>query len=118
MSYILDSNTIRRPKTLREENSTQAAQNRTLKGTITRDLFGSNKRIWILSYENITKAEYNLINSIYQSYLSTGNPKSFQVTETNYTISSVNVHVDLLTRQFRVGGTDYISDFTLILTEA
>ena len=118
MGFLLDSVSIRRPMSLEVENSTQMAQNRTLDGSVTRDYFGSNKRVWVLEYENTTKTDFDAINTIYQSYLSTGTAKSWAVTETNYTVSSTTVHVDLRQRDFSVGGTDYISDFTLILTEA
>lgn len=118
MAYLLNSTSIRPPRQIKESNSTQVAQNRTLSGAITRDYFGNNKRVWVLDYRNVSKTDFDTINTIYQSYLSTGTTKSWQVTETNYTISSTNVHVDLLQRDFSVLGTDYISDFSLILTEA
>lgn len=118
MAYLLAGSTIRRPIRLNVSNDTQMAQNRALSGSITRDYFGSNKRIWVLEYENTTKTDFDTINTIYTSYLSTGTAQTWEVTETNYTISQTSVHVDLKERGFRVGGTDYISDFTLILTEA
>lgn len=118
MSFLLAGSTIRRPKTMDVSNDTQSAQNRTLGGSVTRDYFGSNKRVWELEYENTTKADFDTINTIYLSYLSTGTAQTWEVTETNYPISQTTVHVDLKVRNFTVGGTDYISDFTLILTEA
>lgn len=118
MSYILASTTIRRPNGMTEDNSTQVTENRTLSGAVKRDYFGSNKRRWTLDYKNAAKSDYDTINTIYQSYLSTGNPQTFQITEANYTIGSTNVHVDLLSRGFGTKGSSYLSDFTLILTEA
>lgn len=118
MPYILDAVTIRRPNELEERNNTQMAQHRTLSGSIRRDYFGSNKRVWGLSYRNTNKTDFDIINTIYQSYLNTGSAKTWQVTETNYTVSAVSVHVELLERGFSVKGSDYISDFDLILTEA
>lgn len=118
MAYLLAGSTIRAPHDIEEDNSTQVAQNRTLAGSITRDFFGSNKRVWILNYENCKVTDFATINTIYQTYLTTGTTQTWQVTETNYTVSSTNVHVDLLQRGFRVRGTDYISDFTLTLIEA
>lgn len=118
MSYVLSGSTIKSPNTLGVNNDTQVAQNRTLDGTITRDYFGSNKRTWKLEYENTKKADFDTIDTIYQAYLSTANAVTWEVTENNYTISQTSVHVDLKSRDFRVGGEDYISDFTLILTEA
>ena len=118
MDYILNGTTIRAPYEFQETNSTQVAQNRTLAGTVTRDYFGSNKRIWVLKYETTKKSDFDTINTIYQAYLTNATAVSFQVTETNYTVSSTNVHVDLLQRDFSIRGSDYLSSFTLTLTEA
>lgn len=118
MSYLLSATTIRAPQELTETNSTQYAQQRTLSGTVGRDYFGSNKRVWVLSYQNTKKADYDTIKTIYDSYLSTATAIAWQVTETNYTIAATTVHIDLQERGFSVRGTDYISDFDLILTEA
>lgn len=115
--YLLDSITIRRPNQFTETNNTQVAQNRTLYGTNTRDYFGSNKRVWVLDFTIVKKADYDVIKAIYDSYLSTGTAKTWEVTETNYTISQTSVHVDLVERGFTIKGTDYLSDFTLTLTE-
>lgn len=118
MSYLLDGSTIRAPYEIQESNSTQFAQQRTLKGVVGRDYFGLNKRIWTMNYRNTKKADFDIIYAIYASYLLTATGKSFQSTETNYTIASTTVHVDLLQRGFTVRGSDYLSDFDLILTEA
>lgn len=118
MAYVLNSTTIRRPSQFTESNNSQSAQNRTLDGSITRDYFGDNKRVWTLDFENVKKTDYDTIKTIYDSYLSTGSTKTWEVTETNYTISSTNVHIDLVERGFSIKGVDYLSDFTLTLTEA
>lgn len=117
MAYLLSGSEIRRPTSITESNSTQEAQHRTLSGSYRRDYFGSNKRIWRLSYRNVKKSEYDTIKTIYDSYLSTGTGKTWEITETNYSVSSTTVHVDLLERGFSVKGSDYISDFDLILIE-
>lgn len=118
MAYLLDSTQIRAPHEFTEENSTQMAVQRTLNGNINRDYFGSNKRIWTLNYQNAQKSQYDAIKAIYDSYLATGATKTWAITETNYTVSSTRVHVDLLQRGFSIRGSDYLSDFTLTLTEA
>lgn len=118
MSYILNATTIRAPQNMNESNSTQYAQNRVLSGAVARDMFGSNKRVWALIYRNITKAEYDTIKAIHNTYLSTGNEVSWQVTETNYAVSATTVHVDIPERAFETGGETYLSNFTLVLTEA
>ena len=118
MSYLLDSQTLRAPQSFSEANNTQSTENRTLDGSISRDYFGANKRVWVLDYQNTNKTAYDTIKAIYDSYLSTGSTKSWQVTETNYTVSATMVHLDLAERGFSIRGTDYLSDFTLTLTEA
>jgi hypothetical protein len=118
MSYLLGGVSIKRPQSMSETNNTQTAQNRTLSGAVTRDQFGSNKKVWSLDYANITKTDFDIINNLYQTYLSTGTAQTWQITETNYPISLTNVHVDLVSRGFKVGGNQYLSDFTLVLTEA
>lgn len=118
MAYILNSTTIRSPHSFSESNNTQMAQNRTLDGSINRDHFGDNKRTWTLEYQNVTPSDYNTIKGIYDSYLTDSQAKTFEITETNYTISETNVHVDLVERGFSIRGTSYISDFSLVLTEA
>lgn len=117
MAYILDGDTLKRPNQVEEENSSQVAQHRTLDGSYRRDYFGANKRIWVLSYENTKKVDYDVINTIYDTYLSTNTAVTWEVTEANYTVSQTTVHVDLRVRNFSVKGSDYISNFDLILTE-
>lgn len=118
MSYLLNSTTIKAPNSMSVENSSQYAQQRTLQGDISRDYFGDNKRVWTLEYTNKQKTDFDTINNIYQTYLSTGTAVTWEVTETNYTVSQTTVHINLDERGFSVGGSDYISDFVLILTEA
>lgn len=118
MAYVLAGSSIRSPNEIEESNSTQYAQQRTLGGAIGRDYFGSNKRVWTLNYENAKPTDYDTINTIYESYLSTGTAQTWEITETNYDVDSTNVHVTLDVRDFRVKGDSYISNFTLTLVEA
>lgn len=103
---------------MQEDNDTQVAQKRNLAGNIRRDYFGSNKRMWTLTYTAVNVSDYNVIRSIYDTYLSTGTAVPFILDETNYNFASTNVHVDLKSRGFKYLGSDYLSDFTLTLTEA
>ena len=118
MAYLLGGSQIRAPHELSEANSTQVAQNRTLSGSITRDYFGTNKRVWKLEYRNVMPTDYNTIKATYTSYLTNALAKTWEITETNYTVAQTSVHLDLVERGFSVRGNDYLSDFTLILTEA
>ena len=118
MSFLLSSTAIRNPYSISESNSTQVAQQRTLAGSIGRDYFGSNKRVWKLEFKNVNPTAWTVIDGIYRTYLSTASAVTWEVTEANYTISQTSVHVDMQNRSFSVRGSSYISDFTLILTEA
>jgi hypothetical protein len=118
MSYLLNSSAIRPPASFDEDNGTQFAQQTTLQGSVGRDYFGSNKRVWTLTYENVNVTDYQTIKTIYDSYLATNTAKTWQVTETNYTVSSTYVHIDLTKRSFATKGDSYLSSFTLVLTEA
>lgn len=117
MPFLLSGAQIKGPGQIDEDNSTQTAQQRTLSGSINRDQFGSNKRVWALSYENVNPTDFTTIKNIYTTYLSTGAVVTWQITEANYTVASTNVHVDIQSRRFKVRGSSYISDFTLVLTE-
>ena len=117
MSYTLSATDIRRPNNFNELNSTQMAQNQTLDGTISRDYFGDNKRQWKLTYKNVNPADYAIIKNIYTAYLANPEGVTWQVSETNYTVAETRVHVDLVDRGFSVKGTDYLSDFDVVLTE-
>jgi len=118
MSYILNGTTIKSPTKIEESNNTQMAEKRVLSGAKSRDYFGSNKRVWKLTYHNVQKTYFDVLNTIYTNYLTTSTAVTWQSTETNYTISSTTVHVDIPDRAFTVGGEDYLSDFVVILTEA
>lgn len=118
MPYLLAATPIKAPNEMNESNSTQMAQHRVLAGDVGRDYFGSNKRVWILKYSNVQKADFDVIDGIYDTYLSTGTVVAWQSTETNYTIAATTVHVDLQEREFSVAGASYLSSFTLVLTEA
>lgn len=117
MAYILNGTTIRRPLEIRELNSTQMSEQRTLAGNVGRDYFGSNKRVWELTYENVTPTDFTTIKNLYLTYLSTETALTWEVTETNYTVTETDVHVDLAEREFSVRGETYLSNFTLVLKE-
>lgn len=118
MAYTLDSTTIRAPYSIKETSTTQYAQQKTLQGTVGRDYFGDSKRVWVLEYRNTKVSDYNTIKTIYDAHITSGVTKNFVSTESNYAVSSTPCHVDLQVREFSVRGSDYLSDFTLILTEA
>ena len=120
MAFTLGGSEIKRPKSLSEIRDEQYAQQKALDGTVARDYFSSRigtKRIWSLEYENVQPSEYDIIDAVYSTYKSTDTPVAWVSDETNYTISA-SVHMDLVNRKFSQSGNQYISSFTLKLTEA
>lgn len=117
MGYTLNATSIKSPKNMRVDNSTQYAENRTLGGSVGRDYFGSNKQIWVLDYENLNSTDFATIQTLYQLYLSNHSPLAFVISEGVYT-ATASVHVDLLTRSFGIPGSSYLSTTTLTLKEA
>lgn len=118
MAFLLDGTTIRNPINLEEQTVDQYAEQRVLTNGVGRDYFGTTKRIWILDFSNTKPVDYTTIKTIVDAYKTTVTTKTFQSTETNYTIASTRCHLDLIRRKFSVGGTTYLSDFSLVLTEA
>lgn len=121
MSWLLGGSAIRKPNSMNETNSTQVAQNRTLGGNVNRDYFGSNKNVMTLGFQSVNYSDWSTINAIYQAYLSDKTARSFQITDINYNgafTTARSCHIDLLTRDFTIPGSTYLSNFTLILTEA
>lgn len=118
MAYLLDGTIIRSPLNIEETTKDLYAQQTTLNNSVNRDYFGSTKRVWVLDYTNTKPNDHTTIKTISDSYKSTGTTKTWQSTETNYTIASTRVHIDLIRRRFNVRGNSYISDFSLVLTEA
>ena len=121
MGFILAGTEIRRPTQLNERKIERFSQVQTLDGRIHRDYYNSlvgTKRIWTLSFQNASASEYAAILAIYETYKNTDTVQTWEITETNYTVDQTNVHIDLIERQFSTPGSDYISSFQLILTEA
>lgn len=118
MAYTLSGTDLRAPTNFSEQQDSLMAQQRTLDGNKHRDYFGTLKRIWVLNYDNVNATDYATIYTLFQSYISADTPLTWQVTESNYIVSATTVHVDLRERQFNVKGSDYLSSFTLVLTEA
>lgn len=118
MAYLLNGSEIKRPSEIQERDSKQYAQHKTLDATVSRDSFGSAKRIWVLTYKNCNAADYNIIKTIRDTYRSNDTVISWESTESNYTIAETWVHIDMDNRVIGVPGSDYLSDFSVTLTEA
>lgn len=118
MAYILSGVTIRAPYEIKETNNTQMAVQRALSGALSKDLFGSNKRVWQLSFVNCKPADFSVIDAIYQAYLANNATVPWQITEPAYTVAQTSVHISRDDRGFSVRGSSYISDFTIRLEEA
>lgn len=117
IAYILNGITIPMPHHISEENGTQYVQHRVIEGDINRDFFGNNKRVWTLQYRNSKKTNYDVIKSIYDHYLTSGQFATWEIQGDNYSVSETNVHIELPERHFSTAGRSYISDYELTLLE-
>lgn len=119
MAFSVGGIEIKRPKSIKEVRVEQYAQQKALDGTVSRDYFSSRvgtKRVWELSYDNVQPSDYNVIDGVYTTYKSTDTAQPWVSDYVNYDVGAT-VHMDLVNREFTQQGTDFISSFTLILTE-
>jgi hypothetical protein len=86
--------------------------NITIDGTSKRDIT-ARKWQYLLEYKNISTTDANTIYTIYNLQTTV----TWQVTETNFTVSSRDVHVDISPRQYFTHGSDYLVNLILTLTE-
>lgn len=121
MAFVLAGTEIRSPISIEERTTERYAQVQTLDGRIHRDYYNSlvgSKRVWVLAYRNTQPSEYDTIKTIYETYKNTDTVQTWEITEANYTVAQTNVHLDLIERKFGTPGSDYISEFELVLTES
>ena len=114
MSYNLGLITLPTPKRgdfTRRQIETGAGF-MTLDGTTKKDIT-NRKEQYVLSYELLTQAEISSILSEYDLQTT----RDFSVNETNLTIASTPVHIDIKDRRYNTAGDSYREDLTLILTE-
>ncbi len=111
MSYILGATTLPNPKEFNREFIEVSAENLSLEGRTTKDIFKRKERFF-LKFQHLTPAQVASILSEYNAETE----KNFEVTETNLTIAATLVHIAFSPRDY-MKGNEYRSDFTLILTE-
>ncbi len=111
MSYILGATTLPNPKEFFREPIEVSVENVSLEGRTTKDIFKRKER-FILRFQHLTPAQVASILSEYDVETT----KDFEVTETNLTIAATPVHIRITPRDY-MKGSEYRSDFNLILTE-
>ena len=111
MAYILNGTTLKSPTTFDRETIESSVKHNLLTGRTVKDIRNRKDR-FILTFQYLSAAERNAIINIWQLETCV----TFEVTETNLTIASTDVHVEIPERGYLKGG-DYREFFTLILTE-
>lgn len=112
MSYTLGSITLPNPKSFSRTLIESGASVITLNGRTKRDIINRKER-YVLGYEMLSQTNVNLILSEYNLQQA----RYFTVSETNLTIPSTLVHIDIADREYNTKGVSYREDFNLILTE-
>ena len=82
-----------------------------LSGETKKDITNRKER-YVLRFQYLTPSEVNSILSEYNLETT----RNFEVTETNLTINSTPVHIEMQRREYASGG-EYRENLTLILTE-
>ena len=112
MSFILGAQTLLNPKSFKREFVETSASNLLIEGKTTKRVENRKER-FTLTYQNLTAAQASSILSEYD----TDETRLFQVTESNLTIATTKVHIDVSTRNYPLTGKAYRHDLTLVLTE-
>lgn len=112
MAYYLGNITLPRPKNFRKEVVEKSNKIVTLNNTTKKDITGRKYR-YILEFRFLTQDQINLILTEYD--LAT--TRNFSSDETNNTIASTPVHVELGVREYNTPGNEYREDIVLSLEE-
>lgn len=112
MSWILGDITLPSPQGYQREPVLIVADVQMIDGSTKRDIVRRKYR-HVLTFTQLTQTEVNSILSEYNKNI----PISFSVSETNYTISAVNVLVSLGTREYNTAGGDFREDLKVVLVE-
>jgi len=70
MSIIVDSTVLPLYSTLREQTTPIESENVTLDGTMYTD-FNSNRRAWVVGWNKLKAADYDVIRALYNAQYST-----------------------------------------------
>ena len=111
MSMILGSVTLPNPVSFEREFVESGSTNTALTGRTTKDIRNRKER-FVLKFERLTLTEINSVLSEYNLETT----RNFSSSETNLTISSTPVHIEIDKRDYMKGG-EFRSDLTLVLTE-
>lgn len=114
MSYTLGNITLPTPKpgNFTRRQVEVGGSVLTLNGRTKKDIT-ARKEQYIIYYEKLTQAEVADIITEYNLRTT----RNFAVSETNLTIASTPVHIEITDREYRTAGDSYREDLKLVLTE-
>ena len=115
MAYSLGGSTIKSPNSVNEKIDTQASTKLSINNDRYKDITGSQKKIWVLSWGFLSPTNYATIKTVFDDHITNGTTKAFVVNETNLTINAT-VNIEFGRMEYIKGGS-YYSIFELILTE-
>ena len=111
MAYTLGGITLPNPKEFKRVQIETASMFTTLNGTLKKDITNRKER-FILTFRNLSQTNVTIIVNLWNDQTT----KTFQVNESNLTISATTVHIEIENRTY-TKGPDYREDLDLILTE-
>lgn len=113
MSFILNGNTLSRPKQFSREYLSITQDYKTLSGKAGRDVRLIGKERFIMSWEILSPAELAVILGI----VNTNTPVDFSVTEENLSIPIISVIVRISTIEYSIVGNSYLTQTSIELEE-
>ena len=114
MSYTLGTTTLPRPRPgkFKTKSIETSGSVTALNGTLKKDIV-NRKFQYVFEYEGLTIAEVASILTEHDLQA----VRNFVVDETNLTIASTSVHIEVTDREAHAGGLEYLEDLVLTLTE-
>lgn len=112
MSFTLGNITLPYPKRFTREFVETGAENLLMEGKTTKRV-ENRKEVFVLEYQNLTRAQVNSILSEYEL----DSVRTFTVNETNLSITATDVLIDVKGREYPPSGVLYRENLILVLTE-
>jgi len=109
--YTLGAITLPNPQEFYRDPVKVGTKHSMLDGTTKEDII-TKKEVFTLVFRRLTQSQVNSIMTEYEK----NSALDFAVSETNLTVNTTSVLVDMQRRAYNKGG-DYREDITLILTE-
>jgi hypothetical protein len=112
MPFLLDGNTLSRPKTFKREPLEIAEDFTSVTGKEGRDRV-LRKEVFTLGWETLSSSEVSVLLGI----VAKNTPVTFSVSDRNLTINEINVLVTIESVKYVIPGESYLAEVEIELTQ-